>query len=884
MMRIQVAIRVHRAMIRLLPRHVRRAYRTDIEQTFAAAAVDAASRRSTGGLVLLLFRELGDVIGARRANRPAPLFADADATGARRIARFQVDVSRWRQALRSLRRRPAYLVASLVTLAASTAVLTAVFALVDTVLLRPLPYPDADRLVTVYESSPSSQDRTSLVAPARLEDWQQRTRTFAALSGSYGESVTDTSSDAPERLEARRVAPRYFTVFAAAPALGRTFLPDEEIAGGSGVAVISDGYWARRFARSPAAIGHALLIGGRAFEIVGVMPPAFAVPRIDVWLPAQTPPYIMGLREARFLGGIGRLRPGIDLDTARRELAAIQAALAREFPKTDEGWSVEIGSLTDARVGAARQSLLLVFGAVAALWLIALANIAGLTLAQLRRRTQELGVRLALGASRPGVVAGLAREGVALALAGAAAGILLAAWLVARMPQVFDRMPRIHELSLDWRAVAFGATAAVAAACAFTIVPAIAATRRRIGGTLSGSSGRVAGGRHTLQRTMVAVQVALSVLLVGSAALLVQTYVRLSGVDPGFDPAGVIAFNVSARWDEDRARVGQLQQALLERLEALPYVEAAGFTNFLPATSATLRYQALVDGVSGSNADGSITVGARMIAGRYFAALRAPLISGEFCAPLRTGANVARTAIVNKQFADVHAPGQQLVGRTLRITQNPGSPLTIVGVVGDIVEDGPATRPVPYVYTCDPAGSWPDPEYVVRTNDARAYAVDLRRIARELDPARAVFGLRPVQEVLDGSLSQPRLDASVVGLFAAAALALAAIGLYGLFMLIVADSARALAVRAALGAAPRQITRLVLVGAARLLAVGLVCGALLTVLADRLLRSVMADVRPLDPLAIGVAVVVLAFVSLLAVLLPARRAARIDPLAALRAE
>jgi ABC-type antimicrobial peptide transport system permease subunit len=240
--------------------------------------------------------------------------------------------------------------------------------------------------------------------------------------------------------------------------------------------------------------------------------------------------------------------------------------------------------------------------------------------------------------------------------------------------------------------------------------------------------------------------------------------------------------------------------------------------------------------------------------------------------------------IVNRQFADTHAPGQPLVGRTLRLTQAPDTPRPIVGVIGDLVEDGPGTRPAPYVYTCDAAGSWPDPEYVVRTTDARAFAADLRRIAGELDPARAVFGVRPLQDVLDGALDQPRLDATVVAVFAAAALALAAIGLYALFMLIVSDSARALAVRVALGAAPSQIMGLVLGGAVRLLGVGLALGILLTALVDRLLRSVVFDVRPLDPLAMGVAAGVLGTVSLLAVLLPARRAARIDPLAALRAE
>jgi putative ABC transport system permease protein len=789
----------------------------------------------------------------------------------------------WRQAWRSLRYRPTFLAAAVLTLGAGTGITTAVFSLVDTVLVKPLPYPDADRLVTIYESSPSARERTSLVAPGRLEDWQRLNRAFVALSGSYSENVTDTSGAAPERLEGRRVAPRFFTVYAMPPVVGRPFTNDEEQFNGPGALMISERFWSRRFNRNPAAIGRALTIGGRAYQIVGVMPQTFTSAATDVWLPAHTPPFLMQVREARFLNGVGRLRPGISLRDGARDLVSIQEALARAFPKTDAGWSVEVGSLKDYRIGSSRRGLLLVFGAVASLWIIAVANIAGLTLVQVQRRSREMAIRAALGASRGRLIATVVREGLLIALAGGALGAALANWLVSAMPALFDKTPRVNELTLDWRALAFAGTTSLLAACIFSLVPALVGTRPQLNTTMAEGSRGVAGRRHRLQKLLVVGQVALSVLLVGCATLLLRSYYNLTRVETGFDASNAMTFHVAARWDEDRTRIGQLQEQLVSRLEELPHVQAAGLTNFLPATGATLRYQVSVDGLSGPNQDGSMTVGARMISSGYLRAIRAPLVAGDWCPRLKADFKTPRTAIVNQRFVETYAANQNLVGRTLRQVQWK-SELTIVGVIGNLAEDGHATSPVPYVYTCDSAGSWPDPEYVVRSADPRAFAIDLRRIVRELDSSRAIFGLRPVQDVLDAALDQPRMDATMLGLFAGAALTLAAIGLYSLFMLVVSERAREMAVRLAIGASPRQVIQLVMTGAARLLAGGIVIGILLTAAADRLLRGVVFGVSPLDASALLIATLTLAIVAAMAVAGPALKASRIAPIDALRGE
>jgi putative ABC transport system permease protein len=799
-------------------------------------------------------------------------------------SREWLQATTWRQAWRSLRRRPAYLAASVLTLAFGAGVTTAVFSLVDTVLLKPLPYPDGDRLVTVYESSPSAREKTSLIAPGRVEEWHRLNHSFVALSGSYSENVTDTSGAEPERLEGRRVAPRFFAVYAMPPLAGRWFTDEEELANGPGAAMISERFWTRRFERAPAAVGRALVIGGRSYAIVGVMPGTFTSAATDVWLPAQTNPWLMRVRDARFMSGIGRLRPGVSVEAAGRELATIQLALAKEFPKTDAGWSAEVRSFKESRIANSRRGLMLVFGAVASLWIIAVANIAGLTLVQVHRRARELAIRAALGASRARAIGTVIREGVLVAAIGGALGGGLAAWLVSLMPTLLSTTPRINELKLDWRALAFVAVTSLLAACAFALVPALAGWRPQLNRVIASGSRAVAGGHHRVQRLLVVGQVALSVVLVGSATLLLRSYYNLTHVETGFDASNTLTFHVGARWDEDRVRVGQLQEQLIASLEQLPHVQAAGLTNFLPATGATLRYQAYVDGLTGPNADGSMTVGTRMISGGYLRAIRASLVAGEWCPGPKMDFKSPATAIVNQRFVEVHAPNQNLVGRSLWIARRTGTPFRIVAVVGNIAEDGHATSPVPYVYTCNSAGAWPDPEYVARTTDARGFAGDLRRLVRELDPNRAIFGLRPVQAVLDAALDQPRLDAAMLSLFAGAAVTLAAIGLYSLFMLMVSERAREMAVRLAIGAEPRQLVQLVMAGAGRLLAGGIVLGTILTAAADRLLRGALFGVSPLDAGALAAAALTLAIVSALAVAGPAIKAARIAPIDALKGE
>ena len=528
---------------------------------------------------------------------------------------------------------------------------------------------------------------------------------------------------------------------------------------------------------------------------------------------------------------------------ARAISAGVQAGLAKEFPKTDGNWSSEIGSLKQARIGTARDGLILVLAAVAALWVIAVANIAGLTLVQVHRRSRELMIRTALGGSRARVVGTVLREGLLIAAIGGGLGAALAAWIIGAMPAILTRTPRMNEIALDWRGLAFIAATSVLGACVFSLVPAIAATRRRAGGVTAAGGRSVAGGKHALQKMLVVGQVALSVLLVGSATLLLRSYYNLTRVDTGFDAADVMKFHVGARWDEDRVRIGTLQLQLMERLQQLPHVQSAGYTNFLPTSGATLRYSVKVDGLTGTNADG-IDDRRRPHDRRQSTSKRSKRrwTAGAFCPVVAADFSKPAFAVVNQRFIDQYAERQNVVGRQLKFMQEGNAVFTITGVVGNVAEDTHKASPVPYVYTCNAPGSWPDPEYVVRTRDASALQSDLRNIVRELAPTRAIFGFKPLRDVIDAGLDQPRLDVAMLATFASAALLLAAIGLYSLFMLVVAERAREMAVRLAIGAAPREMIRLVMAGAGRLLAVGSRSGSVLTAAADRLLRGLLFGV------------------------------------------
>jgi putative ABC transport system permease protein len=799
-------------------------------------------------------------------------------------------MKQWQIALRALLRRPGYTTTAVLMLVFGIGSTTALFSLVDTILLKPLPYPNPDRLVTVMEASPSKDKKVSLIAPGRIEDWNRLNQAFESITGAYAENVTDTSGPEPDRLAARRVSPRFFAVYGAPPLLGRTFTNEEEIDGGPTVAVISYGLWTRRYGQAAEATGKRLVLGGKGYTIIGVMPREFSASAIDLWIPAQMSQFLMRLREARFFSGVGRMKPGFTIQQAQADLARVQNELGEQFPRTDKDWSAIVGDLKEQRVGDYRRTLFLVFGAVGMLLLIAVANTAGLTLAQLHQREREMAIRSSVGASRGQVVATVMREVLLLSIVGAAFGGALASFGVEIMSKAFADMPRIAELTFDWRALLFAAAVSILAATIFGVIPALQTTRTDLAPVLAESSRSVSSGRRSLQRGLVIAQLAVTVLLLASAGLLMRSYYNLSHGKAGFDTRNTVTFHVGAAWNEDRPQVGRLQMAILSQLQRFPGVEAAGTTSFLPATGATLNFQVTLEGVAQNDENGLFTTGYRNVSSDYLRSLSIPLLSGRWCQATDTfdfRKPVPTTAMVNRRFADLYGKGQNLIGRHLHFAQTSAAsiPVEIAGVVGDVREDGLAAEPAPYVYHCEQPGSWPDPEYVARTNgDPRTLLRQIRQLVHGIDANRAVFGAKLLEGLVDDALEQPRLNARFIGIFATAAMLLASVGLYSLITVIVTARTREIGVRIALGANRGQIIGMVFAGAGWLLAAGILIGLGLTIAAERLIKSALFGVSPLDTITIGVAIALLAAVSIFAVLFPARRAASIDPLDAIRAD
>jgi putative ABC transport system permease protein len=670
------------------------------------------------------------------------------------------------------------------------------------------------------------------------------------------------------------------------PLLGRTFTAREEASGGPGAAVISYRLWTRRYAQDPGVLSRRLLIGGNALSIVGVMPKNFTSAATDVWIPAQAGEFLLRQRDARFMSGVGRLQPGFTIDRARADLAAVQNALGEQFPATDKGWSVSLKDLKDTRIGDSGQALLLLFGSVALLLFITVTNVAGLVLSQFHQREREIAIRASIGATRGQVVGSLMREVALIAIAGALGGWSLAAISMRLLSKLFAQVPRIADLQMDWRAFAFAAGVSVFAALGFGLFPAIRATGAQYAAVVMRGGRGVVGRRQILQRLLVAGQIALTMVLLAGAGLLLRSFYNLSHVDMGFRSDHVLVFHVGAAWDEDRTRIGRMQEDLLAGLRQLPGVEAAGITNFLPASGATLRYQVVLEGAAGTEETAKMPAGSRTVSPGYLKALQAPLLSGSFCPELRLDPHAQPKVMVNRRFVEVYAHGGNVVGRRLDLVEfRTTQPREIVGVLGDIKEDGSSMPAYPYVYHCAAGGNWPDPEYTIRASgNPRALLGGIRQVVHNVDANRAIFGVQLLDDALDAAIERPRSDARLLLAFALTALLLSAVGLYSLVSQIVNARRQEIGVRIALGAEPRAVVRSLVAGAARLIAGGMLAGLGLALLAARLLSSLLFGVGALDAVSVTAAAVLLGGVSMVAAFLPARTAAAVDPMETMRSE
>jgi putative ABC transport system permease protein len=783
-----------------------------------------------------------------------------------------------------MRRSPSFSIAIILTLALGVGANSAVFSAIDAVILRPLAFPEGDKLVAVYQHDSKNRDANRFVAPVRLEDWNRMNTTFQSISGYYLDDLSETSGPLPERVTEALVAPRFLQVMGVSPLLGRDFTPEEERFGGPDAVLISYSFWQRRFHGDPAALGSKLHVEKFDYSVVGIMPASFQFPNrdADLWAPsAPDAPYAQR-RDSTWFTVIGRMRPGVTLARARADLATVQSRLGRQFPKPDADLIVEATPLKETVVGGVRDSLWLLYGSVSLLLLITCSNIAALLLARTADREHEMSIRFSLGASRRAAIAQLLTEVFVLAVFGSLLGLLVAAGASHGFHLLVKTLPRADEVALNWRIVVYALACALATTLLCGLVPAIRGARRELSHSLAQNSRTQVSARSPLQWALVGVQVMLAVTLLTGAGLLLRSLQELGRVSPGFDPSHVLTFQVSGSWGET-TEMGSLVRRVdrtLDGLRSMPGIEAAATSATLPGIPAMYQVEFKIDG----RADPSrkILADSRMVSAGYFDVMKIPLLQGKACKEGST----TNDMVVNRSFADTYLNGTQTLGRHVAaIAYNDFAPNgQIQGIVGDAREEGLNTRPVPTVYSCFSAPT-PFPNYLVRTQgDPMAMTESVRHRIHELEPGRSVYAVMPLQQHLDDAFSENRLRAILLTLFAATAISLACIGLYGTLNYLGRLRQREVGVRLALGAVRRQIVTSFLVQGLRVTVLGCIAGLILSLLAGRLLASMLYGVSSLDAETYFATLALIFLVATLACLLPAWRAANVDPNRVLRQE
>ncbi|HEX5109827.1 MAG TPA: ADOP family duplicated permease [Vicinamibacterales bacterium] len=794
-----------------------------------------------------------------------------------------VNVSAWvegllrnvRLAIRTLLRTPAFSIGVIVTLALGIGANGAVFSAIDAILLRPLPFHDADRLVRLFEIRTASGNTN--IAPVRLDDWNRLNSTFEAISGYFTDDVVDTTSDLPQRIRRAVVTPSFFDVLRIAPAHGRRFTQGEHQFGAAPVILLSERLWRSRGA-DPAAPGSTIRSAGLVVTIVGVMPMfPFADPDVDVWAPMPVNAPFAQSRAGGWFTAIGRLEPGVTLEQAREDLKSVQARLAAQYPDTDRDVAVRIEPLKETVVGGARRSLWLVFGAVSVLLLIACTNIAALLLSRATEREREVSVRFALGASRIAVCGQLLAEAGVLALAGAALGLPVAVAAARAIESLAPDLPRLDEVTIGARSLLYTTAAAGIVALLCGVAPAVRGARRGKNLSRSGSAHIVP--RHSLQWLLVGVQVALSVTLAAAAALLLRTSDALSRVEPGFDASRVLTFHVTGRFGEDGGEYGRVVQRINGSLDALvdvPGVSAAATTTMLPGVPAGQQQEfRLLEGRADS--EPRLVAESRVVSPSYFATMGIPLLSGELCA--RPGdAQGVTEVMVNRSFADRYFPGRSVVG--LHLAAN--TPDRITGIVGDARELGPDREPIPTVYSCFSAPN-PVPWFLVRTTgDPLAAAAAIRVRLKQLEPFRPVYDIAPLERRIADAYAQGYMRTVLLTLFAVTALALVSAGVYGTLSYAVSLRRREVALHLALGALRHAVVQRLIGDALRVVGVGCACGLLLALLFARSLSAMLYGVSPSDPATLTGVIALVVVIAATAALIPAARAAFVQPMRVLR--
>jgi predicted permease len=812
-----------------------------------------------------------------------------DARGVGPLEDFIRDV---RFGARSLRRRPGFAAVVVLTLAVGIGGTTAIFGAVHGVLLAPLPYREPDRIITVWTSDRVEGEEQQDVAPGNFIDWRERQRSFATFAAAQPYSMDYVGPDGPEHLGTWLVSEGFFETFGVRPLLGRVFMPEEYTAGRNNVTVIGEDAWRSRFNADPRIVGRQLILDSVPRTIIGIMPRSFRFPpEREVWQPKVFDEDDRRSRRSTYLTAVGRLAPGATLARAQSDLDAVAAQLAREYPRTNTGVGVKLVSLPEQTVGHVRSALLVLMGAVGLVLLIACGNVAGLLLARAVQREREVAVRVALGAGRGRILRQLGAESLVLALAGGLAGLLVAFGGLAAIRALGpETLPRLDEIAIGPSVLAFALATTLGAAVVFGIAPAVHATPTDVREKLAAAGTRSGTGRprRRLQNGFVVVQFALALVLLVGAGLLVRSFVSLLRVERGFDPHNVLAVTVQSwgYYRKPELRASFVREAT-ERLAALPGVQAAGMTSSLPFAPRIGQDEAgfEIEGRPIASPDQAESVKAAAVTSGYFAALRIPLRQGRHFVATDDG-TAARVAIVNDALVRRHWPNESPLGKRIKVSiERPPGLRTIVGVVADVRHGGLHEAPQPTVYAPHAQAPTGANAFVIRTTgDPLATLGQVRAAFRAINGAMPLASTTTLESLLDDSLRERRFHLALLGAFAVVALLLAALGVYGVMSHATSERTHEIGVRMALGARGADVLAMVMRQGALLAVAGAIGGLVGAAAVTRLLRGMLYGVTPLDPFAYLGAGVLLLVAAALACYLPARRAARLDPVRALRAE
>jgi putative ABC transport system permease protein len=808
-------------------------------------------------------------------------------------------------AFRILLKNPVVTAVAVLTLALGIGANTAIFSVLNAVVLRPLPYAEPDRLVMVWETLAGNDRRSA--APGNFNDWREQNKTFSDMAATFYGNFNLTGVGEPERVNGSTVTSNLMTTLGVSPQLGRTFQADDDQHQDQRLVILSDGLWRRRFGADTTVVGKNITIDETSYTVIGVMRSGFSYPvKSDLWVLGRDRNAVsMSLisqfptndwsreRDAHFMSVVGRLKPGVTLAQAQSDMAGIASRLERDFPDTNGGLGSNVISLHTQIVGNVKTLLSILLGAVALVLIIACTNVASLLLARATKRDREFAIRRAVGASRWRLIRQLLTESVVLSLAGGLAGLGLAVWTVNLFIKLSPGdIPRLNEASVDLRLLCFTFAVSLLTGIAFGLWPAWHATGGSLNQSLKEAGSKSSEGkqRRRSRNVLIITELALAQVMLVGAGLLIMSYVRVSQINPGFRSEDVLSAKIApaaSKYPDTRTRI-QFYSQVIEKLQVLPGVTSVGMVMNLPLSGASMNRGFTVEGRPEPKPDENISMDYQVVSRDYFSTLNIPVLRGRSFTASDTE-NSTRVIVINDSMARRYWPNEDPVGKRMAIGESSKdtSWRTVVGVVGDVRHASLTEGPVPtgFIDYRQDLESWPRMAFVLKTSaEPASLSSAVRTSLMSIDPRQPVYAVEPMGKLLSTDVAPRRFVLLLVGSLALVALSLAAVGIYSIISFSVSERTREIGIRMALGAKGGDVLRMVLGQGMTVAVVGIVAGLAIAFGITRLLTTLLFGVSATDPTTFFIVAVTLTVIALMACYLPARRATRVDPLVALKEE